>query len=439
MMRYVPLFLLAAGVACGRGESEPAAVGEQAAIAAIDTSRGAADASVIVRGGLAAAELKRLRAASTSYSDSVWRALLTVSVDGDSGTTPVAIAGRYAVSDTAIEFRPRFPLDAGRRYRVRFNPGLPAGAVTTATDRALVDTVLSLPAADQTPRTYVTAVYPGADTVPENLLRLYVEFSGRMSRTGALDHITLRDDRDRVVPNAFLPLDADFWNGEHTRYTVFLDPGRVKRGILPNEQMGRAIRVGQTYSIVIDSLWRDANGRVLTSSFRHRFTVSAPVERAIDLAAWRMTAPARDERAPLVVTFPAPLDFGLLTRALGVRTAKGDVIAGAVTLARDEREWRFTPDVPWRPGAYHLLVLSILEDPAGNRIDGPFEVDVFDCGRAHVAVCRAVDLTGGPVRERRRSAGTVRGPSRWPPAPGRRTAAPATGSPACRTPIGSGA
>jgi hypothetical protein len=380
MVRFLPLFLLAAGVACGRGESGAAAGDDhsRSALVVLDTSRGSADASVIVRGGIVSADLARLRDASTSYSDSAWQALLTVSVDGDSGATPIAISGRYAVNDTAIEFRPRFPLDAGRRYRVRFNPGSPAGAVTTATDRVVIDTVLSLPAADQTPRTHVTAVYPGADTVPENLLRLYVEFSGRMSRTGALDHITLRDDRDRIVPNAFLPLDADFWNGDHTRYTVFLDPGRVKRGILPNEQMGRAIRAGRTYSIVIDSSWRDANGLVLTSSFRHQFAVSAPIERAIDLAGWRMTAPARDGRAPLVVTFPTPLDYGLLSRALGVRTATGDVIAGAVSFARDEREWRFTPDLPWRPGAYRLLVLSILEDPAGNRIDGPFEVDVFE-------------------------------------------------------------
>ena len=91
-----------------------------------------------------------------------------------------------------------------------------------------------------------------------------------------------------------------------------------------------------------------------------------------------MTSASMSFGRPVRVTFPAPLDHGLLSRALGVRTAAGDVIAGAVTLARDEREWRFTPDLPWRAGAYRLLVLSILEDPAGNRLDGPFEVDVFE-------------------------------------------------------------
>ena len=65
-----------------------------------------------------------------------------------------------------------------------------------------------------------------------------------MSRQAGVDFVRLLDDNGREVRNAFLPLEADFWNPAHTRYTLFLDPGRVKRGILPNEQMGRALRSG---------------------------------------------------------------------------------------------------------------------------------------------------------------------------------------------------
>lgn len=43
-----------------------------------------------------------------------------------------------------------------------------------------------------------------------------------------------------------------------------------------------------------------------------------------------------------------------------------------------EREWRFVPREPWRAGDYHLVVLSILEDVAGNRVGRAFEVDMFD-------------------------------------------------------------
>ncbi len=39
--------------------------------------------------------------------------------------------------------------------------------------------------------------------------------------------------------------------------------------------------------------------------------------------------------------------------------------------------WRFTPSAPWRPGEHELVVLSILEDPAGNRVGRAFEIEMF--------------------------------------------------------------
>ena len=49
---------------------------------------------------------------------------------------------------------------------------------------------------------------------------------------------------------------------------------------------------------------------------------------------------------------------------------------GTVAVATGEREWRFTPARPWRAGRYGLLILSILEDPSGNRLGRAFEVTV---------------------------------------------------------------
>ena len=36
----------------------------------------------------------------------------------------------------------------------------------------------------------------------------------------------------------------------------------------------------------------------------------------------------------------------------------------------------FRPAAPWTAGEYQLVALSILEDPAGNRIGRAFEVDM---------------------------------------------------------------
>ena len=57
---------------------------------------------------------------------------------------------------------------------------------------------------------------------------MYFEFSASMSRTSGLEFMKLLGEQGREIKAAFLPLDADSWNHEHTGYTAFLDRGRVK-------------------------------------------------------------------------------------------------------------------------------------------------------------------------------------------------------------------
>ena len=94
------------------------------------------------------------------------------------------------------------------------------------------------------------------------------------------------------------------------------------------------------------------------------------------MASWRIEPPGAGTRDPLVVTFPAPLDHGLLARALAVETSGGRTIDGDVVLDAGDTRWAFRPRLPWDAGDYRLAALSILEDPAGNRIGRAFEVDM---------------------------------------------------------------
>jgi hypothetical protein len=141
--------------------------------------------------------------------------------------------------------------------------------------------------------------------------------------------------------------------------------------------MGRALKVGKTYTLVVRSEWQDANGLPLKEPFRHTFRVGPPDTQPLDTAQWRLTPPAGGGQTPLVVTFPEPVDRGLLFRALGVRRG-GTVVDGDVTVGANETQWAFTPHEPWRAGVYDLLALSILEDRAGNQIGRAFEVDNFE-------------------------------------------------------------
>ena len=247
-----------------------------------------------------------------------------------------AIAGRYERDGNRIEFRPLFPFDAGRVYHARLV--LPETTIIAG---------FQVPGSPGSAATFVVRSTPSTDSVPENLLRMYLEFSDSMSRESGVEHIHLLDASGREVQHAFLPLDADFWNPAHTRYTVLFDPGRVKRGILPNEEMGRPLRAGRAYTLLVDSTWRDAHGRPLIRSFRQELVATPAVLTAIKLAEWKLATPNAGTRDSLVVTFPRSLDRGLIDRAIGVETARGESVSGSTAVGSGERRWAFVPTKAW--------------------------------------------------------------------------------------------
>jgi hypothetical protein len=318
--------------------------------------------------GPALAALRR-----TEWQPDQWSALLRVGVDDQS----LAMLGAYTVADDALRFTPSFPFDPGRTYHVRFDPARLPGDAGSASLPPIVTTVARA-AEHTTPTTVVARVYPTGDVVPENLLRMYVEFSAPMSRPSGIPFMKLLDEHNEEIRGAFLPLDYEFWSPDHTRFTAFFDPGRVKDGILPNQQMGRPLHAGQHVTLVINREWRDANGLPLKDDYRRVFTVGPMDREPLDTATWKLGPPAAPRtRDPLVVEFPEPLDHGLLMRAMGV-TRDGATLDGEIVVGAGETRWTFTPREPWRAGTYQLLALDILEDVAGNQIGRAFEVDNFD-------------------------------------------------------------
>jgi hypothetical protein len=195
-----------------------------------------------------------------------------------------------------------------------------------------------------------------------------------MGRKSGVEYISLLDSAGREIKGAVLPLDYEFWSPDHTRFTVFFDPGRVKQGILPNRQMGRPLEGGRSVTLVISREWRDAHGLPLKDDFRRTYRIGPADEQPIDPGSWRIQAPAAGTRNGVIVTFPKPLDHGVLMRALGVRL-DGQPVDGDIAIAPGETQWTFKPAEPWRAGAYDLLALDILEDPAGNQIGRAFEVE----------------------------------------------------------------
>lgn len=301
-----------------------------------------------------------------------WSEVLTVRVDRSAKDPLPAMLGTYRIDKGILLFEPRFPLTPGLRYLARFDPA----PLRTQANPKPIRTVLSLPKPARTPTTSVRAVYPTTDRLPENQLKFYLHFSAPMSQGEAYHHIKLLDAKGKPVDLPFLELHEELWDPTGTRFTLFFDPGRIKRGLKPREEVGPALEEGKRYTLVIDRAWCDAQGTPLKETFRKSFSVAAPDDHPPHPRDWKLSLPSVRTRQPLKVSFPEPMDHALAQRLLWVEYA-GKKLLGSVALSDHEKVWTFTPDQPWPQGDFHLVTDTRLEDLAGNSIGRPFEVDVL--------------------------------------------------------------
>jgi hypothetical protein len=305
-----------------------------------------------------------------------WAALFSLHVvpaDGSPAQGRPAVLGSYAVEEGVLRFRPSHPLARGVHYLAVFDPAAVPGM---GAGPAVRDT-LFLPKPHRPEATAVARVYPSGDRLPENLLKFYLHFTAPMSRGRVYEHIHLLGPEGKEVELPFLELDEELWERDGTRLTLLLDPGRIKRGLKPREEVGPSLEEGKKYTLVIDRDWPDAEGEPLRETYRKTFTAGPPDDVPPDPKTWQVKAPAAGTRAALAVTFPEPLDHALLQRWLDVVDAGGKPVAGRAHVRPGETGWEFTPEEPWATGDYRLVIDTRLEDRAGNSIGRPFEVDVL--------------------------------------------------------------
>jgi hypothetical protein len=332
--------------------------------------------TVVEVAGLSAPQQQALERAALSTVE--WQNVLAVQASQGDALTDMAVPpmlGRYRVDTGAVRFTPQFPLEPGVTYRAIFRPARLPGASSRDEPIMSVHRPARQPARATT---VVTQVLPSAAELPENLLKFYVHFSAPMSRGHIYDHIRLLNEAGQPVELPFLEIDEELWNAELTRLTLFIDPGRIKRGVQPLEEVGPALEAGKRYTLVIHRDWQDGAGQPLKETFEKRFKVTAPVRAALDPARWQIKAPAAGTRDPLIVRFGTPLDAALAVRKINLAGAGGRPLLAAKTLTDHERELRLTPDQPWQRGPHRIVVQNTLEDLAGNNVGKPFEVDLFE-------------------------------------------------------------
>ncbi|WP_422104501.1 hypothetical protein [Winogradskyella sp.] len=276
------------------------------------------------------------------------------------GNRDTPVLGSSSSEGTSYSFRPVVPFTPGKTY------------VLIEDDR-IIDTFTIRPKMVISPPELV-AIYPTVDTVPENLLKMYIQFSKPMQQVGsALDYIKVINETQRKEVDVFLELSTELWNKEHTRLTLWLDPGRIKTDLIPNKEKGLPILKGHTYKLVISSGWKDSQGIPLATSYEKLFFVVDRDSKQPNIKTWKLEA----QTDRLIIHFHEPLDAILAKESFNIKNVEGKTVSGIFELAQNEQILEFYPEQPFKSENYMIYVDSQLEDLAGNNLNHLFDHDVL--------------------------------------------------------------
>jgi hypothetical protein len=195
-------------------------------------------------------------------------------------------------------------------------------------------------------------------------------------QTGELyNRVVLRDSKGAAIEKAFLIIDEELWDREMKIATLLLDPGRIKRGLKPNLEMGPALQAGETYTLTVEQGWKNIHGLPTAKQYQKKF-ICLPADRivpSIDQA--EIVHPYVAESA-LVLTFNESFDRILLEEAFQITDSRGQPVEGEIKIPDREMSVVFYPRKKWNTEKYTVFINPLLEDLAGNNFTRLFDEDL---------------------------------------------------------------
>jgi hypothetical protein len=296
------------------------------------------------------------------------------------------VFGRYEVLGDGVRFDPHFPFERGLSYRASFDPR-PFGRPELS---EVLTLEFSLPREQNALPPEVNRIFPSSDYLPENLLRFYVCFSNSMQSGRVEAEISLLGPDGKPAADVLYRAPVELWDRSMQHLTILLDPGRLKRGVGPNRELGPPLKVGREYTLVVGSGMVDLSGRRLRETFYKRFRVTEAVRKRIAVEQWKIVPPAAKSCKPLVLMFPEPLDWALLSPTITIGSTDEPSVYGRIVVDQCERRWSFTPALPWAAGSYDVRVASSLEDVCGNGVIAAFDRSLQSGSDAYEVARRSI-------------------------------------------------
>ncbi len=217
------------------------------------------------------------------------------------------------------------------------------------------------------------SVFPRADCVPANLLRFHLRFEKPVEVFDVRTDLRLVDKGagvEQIVSHPFLDLNDGLWSADGLTLTVMLHPGRIKKGLISNKNLGSAINPSLTYELQIRGAVVNKTNEWWTLK---SFVTSNPIRNPLELALITIVRPDTGTKQALTVKFDRVVDQLAIENLVALTDQKNAIVAIDRELSDSSTTLRLTPRVDWLPGSYSIHFSNEFEDTCGNRLDGAFE------------------------------------------------------------------
>jgi hypothetical protein len=282
------------------------------------------------------------------------------------GETKTSILGEIKSMGHKHRFVPVIPFSAGQSYEIRKE------GKNLTSFKVKEQMTLASP--------QILTIFPTKDTVPENLLKMYFIFSTPMQEVGnAIDFIHIYNETEQREVDLFLNLEKGLWNQDHTRLTLWLDPGRIKTGLIPNKLLGTPLKQGNSYILTVSNNWKSARGAPLPKNYTKRIVVGKKDKHKPDIMLWELSDPNANTKEALSIYFGESMDAVLAQESLQILYKSEIPVKGKFMLGKDEKSIIFIPLNSWNKGIYDISSHAIIEDLAGNNMN-----HLFDTNRAEL-------------------------------------------------------
>lgn len=218
--------------------------------------------------------------------------------------------------------------------------------------------------------------YPSSPELPANLLKIYVRFNKPISTTNLQDKIKLQTAEGRPIDRSFLPMENALINEDGTLLTLWIEPGRQKRGLGPNSHLGSVLHNGDDIILFISKDITDRNGISMSEDYQRKMKIVAEDRVKPDFTNWNIISPNPESKEVLKIRFDESLDFASAKKSFSIMFNDKMDVFGSWEMGPSERSVLFYPNERWAKGAYWVHISPDLEDLAANNLVRLFDSDV---------------------------------------------------------------